>query len=264
MRHILVHYHIFKNAGSSVEHLLRTSLGERWARLEGPHSWSIVTSDQVRSCLLRQSDLVALSSHQARLPLPAHPGWRILPIVILRHPLDRIASVYRFESGQGGSSPGSRMAEKSSLGDYIRWRLGESGGPALRDFQTVCLSAAQLEVEDPRDGRATERHLSSAKKFLRSLPVFGLVEEFAESIERFSGWLRPMVPVLDLAPTWKNVSQQADSSLEDRVREMRAEIGDTLYRALLEHNRLDLELYAFATGLFRRWEIDRDSAEVRR
>ncbi len=251
LRNIILHYHIFKNAGTSIDYLLTNSLGDRAGSIEGPHPWSIVTADQVQRFLLERPRLLALSSHQARLPVPTDPSWSILPIVMLRHPIDRIASMYRFERVQGGVSPGSRMAEKSSLADYCRWRIGESGGPVARNFQTICLSPAQLEVEDPRAARPTERHLRSAEDFLESLPVFGLVEEFDKSMGWFRRWLQPLIPGLELIPASKNVSQESGSSLESRVRQMRAEIGEPLYQAVMENNTLDLELYEFAEALFR-------------
>ncbi len=254
MRNVILHYHIFKNAGSSIERLLSTGLGDRSGSVDGPNPWSILTADQVRRHLLERPELVALTSHHARPPVPAHPDWRVFPIVILRHPIDRVASIHRFEKDQDEPTPGSRMARKSSFADYVRWRLGETGepvSPVIRDFQTLNLSSAQLEVEDPRTARASRRHLDSAKEFLESLPAFGLVEEFDESIARLRRWLRPSFPELELVPVRANVSQEPGSTLPGRVREMRSRLGDPLYQAILDANRLDLELYQFAEVLFR-------------
>lgn len=246
MRNIILHYHIFKNAGTSIDCLLAKSFGQRWGCLDGPSAWSIVTSDQVRGFLLRHADLVALSSHQARLPVPTDPHWKIHPMVVLRHPIDRIASAYRFEKAQGVVPSGSR----GCLADYVRWRLNESVGPGIMNFQTVFLSSAQLEVADPRDARATMRHLTSAKRFLKSLPVFGLAEEFEQSIDRFGSWLRPIFPALELVQTRHNVTRRPGSSLQERVRGMRSEMGEALYDAVMDKNRLDLDLYDFARSLF--------------
>jgi len=38
---VLVHYHIFKNAGSSIDACLRRSLGKRWGCFEGGHAHDI-------------------------------------------------------------------------------------------------------------------------------------------------------------------------------------------------------------------------------
>jgi hypothetical protein len=250
MRNIIIHYHIFKNAGTSIDHLLARSFGERWGAIEGPSAWSIVTSDQVRRFLLQRADLVAISSHQARRPLPINPGWNIFPMVILRHPIDRVASAYRFERAQGVVPPDRR----DSLADYIQWRLSESRGPGIINFQTVALSSAQLEVKDPREARATRHHLESAKNFLASLPVFGLVEELEESIGRFGRWLQPVFPTFELVSTRQNVSQRSGTRLSDRVQEIRSEIGETLYGTVVDSNKFDLDLYDFARRLF---EVDR-------
>ena len=40
----LVHYHIYKNAGSSIDRLLRYSFGETWATFEGTHAADVQSS----------------------------------------------------------------------------------------------------------------------------------------------------------------------------------------------------------------------------
>ena len=61
MRFVLLHYHIFKNAGSTIEDILDHSFGDRFGKLETP----------VGEGTISQSDLI---SH-----LNAHPGLRAFP-----------------------------------------------------------------------------------------------------------------------------------------------------------------------------------------
>jgi hypothetical protein len=48
MRYVLVHYHILKNAGTTVEYILDRSFGENWTRFDAPDRNGVLTS----KCLL--------------------------------------------------------------------------------------------------------------------------------------------------------------------------------------------------------------------
>lgn len=68
--YVLIHYHIFKNAGSSVDASLRHSFGDHWGTFEGPHAHAIQSSEQLSAFIAANKHLVAISSHLARPPLP--------------------------------------------------------------------------------------------------------------------------------------------------------------------------------------------------
>ena len=88
---VLLHYHIYKNAGTSIDEMLRQSLGARWGTYECSPERHTLSSDEIAGFLRQRPDLTAMSSHSARPPLP---GPHIHPIVLLRHPIDRARSVY--------------------------------------------------------------------------------------------------------------------------------------------------------------------------
>src|SRR3954453_1717672 len=58
-RSVLVHYHIFKNAGSSVDFALVRSFGSGWASFEGRHAEDVQTSEQLRRFLEDRPEIVA-------------------------------------------------------------------------------------------------------------------------------------------------------------------------------------------------------------
>src|SRR5438105_4054957 len=109
-RRVLVHHHIFKNAGVSFDHLLQQSFGARWATLEGSHAGDIVGADELEAFLLENPEILAVSSHQARLMPRPHAILDIYPIVFIRDPIDRAESVYLFESRQDASHDSARVA----------------------------------------------------------------------------------------------------------------------------------------------------------
>ena len=61
----LVHYHLFKNAGTSVDEMLRQNFGSQWIEreFEGPHNRP--NTDAVAQFLNERPDIIALSSHTA-------------------------------------------------------------------------------------------------------------------------------------------------------------------------------------------------------
>lgn len=67
-RSVLIHYHIFKNAGTSVDECLRESFRELWGIYEGPHAHAIQSSVQLGAHLAANPHLAAVSSHLSRRP----------------------------------------------------------------------------------------------------------------------------------------------------------------------------------------------------
>ncbi len=252
-RRIIVHYHLFKNAGSSVDHVLASNFGGRWQPFEGEHAHSNLSPEQLADHIRRHPRVLALSSHHLRLPLPTMPDADIYPIFFLRHPIDRIGSIYAFLRRRGGGNPMDIHLAANSLKDYVTRILEDEGNACLiaRDCQTLFLSTALARWPDPdRPLRAGRTHLTEAKDFLDSLPVFGLVERFDESARRLEAWLRGAFPGIRFFSARLNAEARQARPLEERLNAMEAEIGTELYRDLIEANRHDLDLYHHACQRF--------------
>jgi hypothetical protein len=247
MRNILVHLHIFKNAGTSLEMMLQDAWGERVGRLEAPKPWQVLFGVQLRSYLALHEELVAVTSHTLRPPLPFRPDWKIFPLVFLRHPLDRAASVYEFERSQELDTPGSLHARGRTFEEYLQWRLGPQGETVIKNAQVLSLCRLQLTAADPQKVAATEQDLAEATGFLSGLRVVGLVERFRESVESMQGWLAPSFPQLSLDTRREN-SARPVRPLEDKLREIQGKLSEGTYRRLEEENLLDLKLYRWAEG----------------
>jgi hypothetical protein len=73
-RFVFVHFHIFKNGGTTIESVLRREFGEGFASLHGPSENSILTGEDL-ACFPRARPAgSAVSSHRLRYPLPVIPG----------------------------------------------------------------------------------------------------------------------------------------------------------------------------------------------
>lgn len=249
-RQVVFHYHVFKNAGSTVDAILRRNFGESACiEIESDRLRGILPACRVLERIAADPRIRVVSSHQARLPPPVAEGIVFHPIVFLRHPIDRARSVYAFERRLPAdiSSPGAMAARAHDFLGYVRWRLAPGNGCVIRNFQTVHLSSG---FEDMGDAVATVDHLQAAIRRLDSLEFCGLVEHFDASLHWMSRYLQPCFGEMDVRYQPLNVSSGRAETLEARIEDIKEELGSDLYARLLEANGLDLQLYAAAKAKF--------------
>jgi hypothetical protein len=235
MRHVILHYHYFKNAGSSVDSILQKNFGQAWVTAEFPDGHS---PELVANWIRENPSAIAFSSHTANLPLPVIEGVTVHPVVFLRHPVDRIRSVYAFERHQPEDSLGTRIARNTDFKGYIEARLAIEGDRQLRDFQ--CNRLARFA------GKGNRPELDRALDAVSRLPFIGVVENFDASMKRLENLLRPYFPEFHAFAAWENATAAKDTDLAGRLDAMRDEIGESLWQHLQEANRADLELYRSA------------------
>ena len=169
MRDVIVHYHIFKNAGSSIDACLANSFGPRWHNYDIDEDWANITSDDLRQHLAEHPDLRAISSHQARSPDPSGGDLRAHPIVFVRHPIDRVGSMYSF-----AVSRGEEFAADRTFAQYVDQLLAPETGFVARSAQTLYLSDDDHLTKPP--GPATEvsdAHFEEALSAWNVSPVSG-------------------------------------------------------------------------------------------
>ena len=118
---VIIHYHIFKNAGTSLDLMLERNFAQQWTEAEFPprDKDGLSNSRLVEDFLREHPNLLALSSHTAQLPLPKLER-EVFPIVFIRHPLDRLMSAYAFERVQKADTHGARLAKQHDFAGYVR------------------------------------------------------------------------------------------------------------------------------------------------
>lgn len=99
MRTVIIHYHIYKNAGTSFDHVLGHNFGDRHELFDGPFPFFTIDQEQLDRIIMRRPHAVAFSSHQIMLPPPSSLDYRALAAIFVRNPFLRIASIYRFKRG---------------------------------------------------------------------------------------------------------------------------------------------------------------------
>lgn len=235
LRPVCVHFHIFKNAGTTLDGALRREFGIGWSEFDGPRANYVLGPEEFRAFVETRPTLRAVSSHQVRFPLPEiyDVAWR--PLILIRHPLDRALSAYRFHRRSRTRSASSLQAKKSDLRGYIRWMLGLGPVSLVCNFQTGFLSDAP--------GGARRPGLAAACARLREAALTGTVERFGESLTCAERNLAADFPGLDLSNHSRNVTRKRGGRLDERLVEMRSELGMDLFAELERRNELDFALH---------------------
>lgn len=238
-RFVVLHYHILKNAGSTVEYALRRAFGERFATLHGPNASSKLHGQDVASFLLSHPEITAISSHHMKYPKPVAPGVVVFDLCVLREPLDRLWSMYKHFRRADPVDDLSRKAKEMDLRAFFGFLL-EHNPHLVNDVQVNVLANGGTYTRPPDSA-----DLAAALKVARETSVVGVVELFDESLVAAEYFLRPAFPTIRLEYVSQNVSPGAGFQLREKV-------GDAIYQQLQEMNRLDGELVSWASGEVRR------------
>ncbi|MFK7993425.1 MAG: hypothetical protein AB8B87_04760 [Granulosicoccus sp.] len=244
-RPVLVHYHLFKNAGTSIERLLRQSFGSAWQSWDKSEPGAKISGLELQQWLEKNPKVRAVSSHQFVPPLPQGP-FDVTPIVFLREPLSRVRSAWLFEWKKqlGLAEP------KGSLGEYIEEKFLHKNASVIANFQVSRLSNQKYDDVKQRLHRYNHELLPSACHFIDSLPFVGLVERFSDSLRLLDECARHRFPDLVLQEHRENMTDNSEFTTEQKIESLRKEIGNDLFDELCLRNRLDLQLYSYASGRF--------------
>ena len=236
---IVAHYHLFKNAGTSVDVILAKNFGSNWKEIEFPKIDHQSNSDLIQDWLLDHQDISAFSSHTAMFPLPMLTDIILFPIVFLRHPIARLWSVYKFERKHKKILNESiKLAQEHDFAGYLNYQLEQPLNRSCRNFQTFRFSWLNAQ--------ANLTELQRALSGLDSLPMVGIVEEFNLSMEYYSKAIAQYYPSFQFKPVHKNITSERHLSLEDKLDEISSNLDQTTYQRLLDANHDDLQLYDVA------------------
>lgn len=237
-----MHYHLFKNAGTSIDEILRRNFGAQWAaqefvvsRRDNPNA----VAEFIRS----NSHLQAISSHTALLPVPQIEGVKVFPIIFIRHPVDRLRSAYEFERRQNADTSGARLAKTHDFAGYLRELLRNPRHRQIRSFQTYRLS----QNISARKGTELQRAIESANE----LPFVGLVEQFDESLDELETRLRVQIPRFQAYSVHRNAAHVRHDSLSERLAAVEALLGKELYSEVCAANADDLAIYELVSKRLR-------------
>lgn len=241
-RVLIFHYHLFKNAGTSVDELLRRNFGSCWVSQEFPGNRR-ENAAAVAAFICDTPHLQAISSHTALLPVPRISGVDIFPIIFIRHPIDRLRSAYEFERRQQANTAGARLAKTHNFAEYLRELLRNPRHRQIRNFQTFRLSHNEL----PREGSELER----ATRVITNFPFLGLVERFEDSVRKLQEGLQPKLHDFRVDTVHKNPARVRQGSLAERLLRIESTIGAELYEEIFGANCDDLAIHGLVNARFK-------------
>ena len=236
---IVAHYHLFKNAGTSVDTILKQNFGSAWREIEFKKMGRKSNYKLVENWLMKHREIEAFSSHTAMFPLPTIANATLIPIVFLRHPIDRLWSVYKFERRHKKVLNHSiKIAQKYDFAGYLNYHLDRMGDRSCRNFQTYRFSFL--------DRQPNFVEFAKAMNGLNSLPIVGIVEEFDRSMQYYANAIVKHYPSFQAKSVRINTTSHHNLSLTEKLDTIETSLDTRTYQRLLDANRDDLMLYEAA------------------
>lgn len=238
---IIVHHHIFKNAGTSFSYALKQFYGKNFMEYDLPGG-ELVTEAKLRQFIVDHSSCRAISGHHIAFPTPQGKSFKTLSAVILRRPLARIESIYEFERKQLAATEGAIMAKRLNFREFVLWRL-ENNPLVFCNYQTYYCSRSHSIA---RQININEELLALAIKNLKNSAIVGIVERFDESIQLAQSVLHRFEPNIKLRTIRLNATKERDTNnlREDLIEKL----GANTVKSLESWNVYDRELYNWANS----------------
>lgn len=248
-RPLLIHYHIFKNAGTSFEHALRQVLGPRLRTYDAPVPQGVLSAEDLADYVARAPEVEAICSHQAVLPGPKIRDRSVLTSILIRDPIARIRSIYAFEQRQSEPTPGALKAKAADFKGYVEWRLG-TAPTMLCNFQTYFCSRTKTAVSNKV---VSEIQLQEAIANLDCIDIVGTVERYRDWLGLAEAILSKSFQNVSLAASRQNATRaEAEITPAAILDNLVKDLGLGLAEHLLECNKLDMRLHQIADALLSR------------
>lgn len=249
-RNVLLHYHIFKNAGTTFERVLDENYGDRHIAFDGPFSFSNFNQDQLNTVIGRHPNAVAFSSHQIHLPAPTSLGFRPIPVVFIRHPLLRLRSIFLFERR---AATGSAIETATDMEGFEEWVMaslkGDQSWLQISNSQTNFLSRAyNLSPKRERKGGGAHFDLQLAINNISLVPCLGRVEYFDIDVKSFGETLNRYGMTFDYQQrAAENISAPDHGApIEAQLQSIKDGVSSETWQQLRKLNDQDLSLYDIA------------------
>jgi hypothetical protein len=253
-RHVIVHYHIFKNAGTTILFILKRNFGKRVASLESDRHNTALGNDVLLDFLSKHPKIQAVTSHHLWPPYPEHEQLVFHDVLFLRHPLARLSSMYDFyRRTDTTQDPLTQEAKKRNTADFMK---------LLIDKYPHHVTNAQVTYLSARSRQRGESELEAALRIARRASVLGVTELFDIGAVLAENSLTPFFPGISFAYVARNVSSSGPRDLSVHLAQIRDACGDKLFESLLNLNSLDLGLLQLATEeMYSRFQLIPDHEE---
>jgi len=231
---VCVHFHIFKNAGSTMEWIFKKNFSENAISIDSNDPLGMLHFENILEILEKKPETKSISSHQFRFPIYNNIRFEFIPIVFLRQPIDRAISIYYFQRRRTKVVEGSVKAKELDLNGYIKWCLETKDNIQMKNFQVLYLSDKPLlSIIDKKDYKIALQRIKESK-------IIGIVDRFDESLVVAEEILHEYFPNIDLSYIKQNISN--GKNLEQISKEEMIE--ESVLKELYKKNDLDLKIYS--------------------
>lgn len=252
MKTLILHHHIFKNAGSTLDSILHSSLGSKSAimfdKVVNPGDKHYLSASDVKEQLDKHPKALSFSSHQMHCQDYDLPGYNQIDLAMIRHPLLRIRSIHSFYvKSPSLKTPLALAAQEGDLANFVTRLIADDFKPTGNNPQVTIFGTGHVG----KYGKPTRSTLELAKKRMLKLKCVGVVENFDDSIVYLKQVIAREIADVSLDIKYKVVNQTSsvDDSVEEKLSALEEELGFALYQQLFTKNTLDIELWSFAQGL---------------
>ena len=255
MKDYLVHYHIYKNAGSTIDNAIKKSLGKNSLLELDKHARyktnEIYDEKLINSAIEEGADCIAFSSHRMTPTVHRSKRHNFIPIVNLRHPLLRAGSVYRYERKRKDEKPGKEFAKELDFPDWLNWSLNQTGYIESRNYQTTLMSIPDVNKGETATSIAD---IDLAKNRLDEMPVVGIVEYFDDTCRMLEAYIGNTFPQFRIGKSHDNRTKEV-SNWKEELKSLQSSIPRETLIQFEEKNALDYEMFWYGVGKLRELKV---------
>ena len=239
MKNILLHVHIFKNAGSSFDDALSHFFKDAFVDHREDEALRKGKMSYLTEYFDKHPKIEAFSSHSIYFMPENTEKYSFHPVYFLRHPVDRIRSVYSFEKKQMPAiTQGAIKAKELCFEDYVAWYMQDDAPATIRNVQTIFLSGGGAAPSKMNE------KFTVALENLKQTPCIGVVDRYDESMVVFEEYLKAFFPGIDLSYIRRNVTDNRfEVTVGEKAEKLLDQLDVSLRKIVLEKNALDFKLY---------------------
>lgn len=249
-RIVLLHYHLMKNAGTTLAAVLEREFGAAFSEVHRANSSGQIYPEEIVALLRSAPHLRALTSHHFTFPVPQVRGFVFLDVCPVRHPIDRLGSLYHYFRMTPHDDELALLAKRFDVGAFLRIALDRYPN-YTHNVQTVALG--NENVFRPMN----EDDVRRAVDTLRRSAFVTVVNRFEESLCAAEYYLRPALPKLRLHFTVQNYTRSPQEGLAERLAQLENRCSAGLLDELGAATRGDAVLFEAAND-----ELDRRIAAI--
>jgi len=238
---ICIHYDIFQNDSNIINNLLQINFQKFFVKKEDTKNPDrIISWTKVFDYFKDQPlGVKAFSSTQVRPPIPEQNSIKLIPMVFIRHPIDRTLSIFSFR--KKWEYRNLKNNSNLTLSSFIKNSLLNKNYNKIKNFQVNFLSSNKDTL------KINSNNYDLAIGHLKNIPIIGLVDQLEKSLVLAEEMLKPYFDKINFSFSEQHRDINSKDELSHTIEKCKSEIGNDLMKKLIEQNKFDLLLHAEAT-----------------